>query len=141
MPITPFIGVRISWLMLARNADFMRDASCACTRATVSCSGQRDAVDNDVGKHPEAVDHAELFFTEERRVSTRPDVQRAEGQLDTVHAERAFVVRDAVLAEHLAFLRHERTTAAPEDADGRRQDDGGDLGLALRAEQIAHRGF
>ena len=34
MPITPFIGVRISWLMLARNADFMFDASTASSRAT-----------------------------------------------------------------------------------------------------------
>ena len=25
MPITPFIGVRISWLMLARNSDFRRE--------------------------------------------------------------------------------------------------------------------
>ena len=29
MPMTPFIGVRISWLMLARNSDFSRDASFA----------------------------------------------------------------------------------------------------------------
>ena len=26
-PMTPFIGVRISWLMVARNSDFSRDAS------------------------------------------------------------------------------------------------------------------
>ena len=36
MPITPFIGVRISWLMLARNADFMFDASTAWSRAIAS---------------------------------------------------------------------------------------------------------
>ena len=30
MPITPFSGVRISWLMLARNSDLARDASSAC---------------------------------------------------------------------------------------------------------------
>ena len=29
MPITPFIGVRISWLMLARNADLSRELSSA----------------------------------------------------------------------------------------------------------------
>ena len=29
MPITPFSGVRISWLMLATNSDFSRDASTA----------------------------------------------------------------------------------------------------------------
>ena len=29
MPITPFIGVRISWLMLARNCDFAWAASSA----------------------------------------------------------------------------------------------------------------
>ena len=33
MPITPFIGVRISWLTLRRNADFMFDASTASSRA------------------------------------------------------------------------------------------------------------
>ena len=33
MPMTPFIGVRISWLMFARNADFSRDASSASSRA------------------------------------------------------------------------------------------------------------
>ena len=39
MPITPFIGVRISWLMLARNADFSLDASSAASRAAASsCS-------------------------------------------------------------------------------------------------------
>ena len=31
-PITPFIGVRISWLMVARNADLARDASNAASR-------------------------------------------------------------------------------------------------------------
>ncbi len=30
MPMTPFIGVRISWLMLARNCDLARLASSAC---------------------------------------------------------------------------------------------------------------
>ena len=33
MPITPFIGVRISWLMLARNSDFDREASTASPSA------------------------------------------------------------------------------------------------------------
>ena len=33
MPITPFSGVRISWLMLARNSDLARDASTASARA------------------------------------------------------------------------------------------------------------
>jgi hypothetical protein len=38
MPITPLIGVRISWLMLATNSDFSRDASRAsrCARASSS---------------------------------------------------------------------------------------------------------
>ena len=38
MPITPFIGVRISWLTLATNIDFMRDASSASSRASASSS-------------------------------------------------------------------------------------------------------
>ena len=33
MPITPFSGVRISWLMLARNSDFACDASMARSAA------------------------------------------------------------------------------------------------------------
>ena len=33
MPMTPFIGVRISWLMLARNSDFRRADSSAASRA------------------------------------------------------------------------------------------------------------
>ena len=33
IPRTPFIGVRSSWLMLARNSDFERDASSACPTA------------------------------------------------------------------------------------------------------------
>ena len=33
MPSTPFIGVRISWLMLARNSDFARLAASAASRA------------------------------------------------------------------------------------------------------------
>ena len=32
MPITPFIGVRISWLMLARKSDFTLEASSAASR-------------------------------------------------------------------------------------------------------------
>ena len=33
MPITPFIGVRISWLMLARNSLLCRLAASACSLA------------------------------------------------------------------------------------------------------------
>ena len=33
MPITPFIGVRISWLMFARNSDFARVAASASSLA------------------------------------------------------------------------------------------------------------
>ena len=39
MPITPFIGVRISWLMLARKVDFICEAASAASRAAASsCS-------------------------------------------------------------------------------------------------------
>ena len=38
MPMTPFIGVRISWLMLARNSDLSREASSAAWRARTSTS-------------------------------------------------------------------------------------------------------
>ena len=38
MPITPFIGVRISWLTLARNSDLTRADSTAASRARASSS-------------------------------------------------------------------------------------------------------
>ncbi len=39
MPSTPFIGVRISWLILARNSDLARSASSArCCASLSSCS-------------------------------------------------------------------------------------------------------
>ena len=38
MPITPFIGVRISWLMVARNSDLSRDVSSALSRARMRAS-------------------------------------------------------------------------------------------------------
>ena len=37
-PITPFIGVRISWLIVARNSDFWRVASRAASRASASAA-------------------------------------------------------------------------------------------------------
>ena len=36
MPRTPFIGVRISWLMFATNSDLSRDASSAAVWASAS---------------------------------------------------------------------------------------------------------
>ena len=45
MPITPFIGVRISWLMLARKSDLSRDASVALSRASdIAASAPASAV-------------------------------------------------------------------------------------------------
>ena len=41
MPMTPFIGVRISWLTLARNIDFILDASSAWSRTSASSSSAR----------------------------------------------------------------------------------------------------
>ncbi len=58
MPMTPFIGVRISWLMVARNRDLARLAASAVSlarrsssadsessrvRASTSCSRRRDS--------------------------------------------------------------------------------------------------
>ena len=37
--MTPFIGVRISWLMVARNSDLCREAAIASSRASASCDG------------------------------------------------------------------------------------------------------
>ena len=45
MPMTPFIGVRISWLMLARKSDLSRDASVALSRASaIAASAPTSAV-------------------------------------------------------------------------------------------------
>ena len=41
MPMTPFIGVRISWLMLARNSDLSRAAASASSRACASSPKSR----------------------------------------------------------------------------------------------------
>ena len=41
MPMTPFIGVRISWLMLARNSDFNLDDSRATSRIWASSYSMR----------------------------------------------------------------------------------------------------
>ena len=39
--MTPFIGVRISWLIVARNSDFSREASIAWSRASASSAAAR----------------------------------------------------------------------------------------------------
>ena len=39
--MTPFIGVRISWLIIARNSDFIRPASSASSRARARSSSKR----------------------------------------------------------------------------------------------------
>ena len=39
--MTPFIGVRISWLIVARNSDFSREASMAWSRASASSAAAR----------------------------------------------------------------------------------------------------
>lgn len=39
--ITPFIGVRISWLMVARKSDFARVAASAMSRAPISSVSAR----------------------------------------------------------------------------------------------------
>ena len=41
MPSTPFIGVRISWLIVARNCDLARLAASAWWRAAISASSVR----------------------------------------------------------------------------------------------------
>ena len=41
MPIMPFMGVRISWLMLARNSDLSREPSTAASRATTRSANDR----------------------------------------------------------------------------------------------------
>ena len=40
-PITPFMGVRISWLIVARNDDFAREAASASSRAAASSTAVR----------------------------------------------------------------------------------------------------
>ena len=52
MPMTPFIGVRISWLMLARKSDLSRDASVASSRAS-DMAASASASARDVGERPD----------------------------------------------------------------------------------------
>ena len=51
MPMTPFIGVRISWLMVARNSDLRRDASSAsadtAARSLLDALALGDVVEGD----------------------------------------------------------------------------------------------
>ena len=43
-PMTPFMGVRISWLIVARNSDFSREASIAASRAARTSAASRSRV-------------------------------------------------------------------------------------------------
>ena len=52
IPITPFSGVRISWLMLARNSLFAREAASAAFLATRSASALRAAVTSRITTTP-----------------------------------------------------------------------------------------
>ena len=69
MPITPFIGVRISWLMLARNSLFARLAASAASRACAQLLGGALLL-GDVARH--RVD--EPLLRERRRLPREPAV-------------------------------------------------------------------
>ena len=44
MPMTPFMGVRISWLIVARNSDLRREASSAWSYSRAVLNGRRHLV-------------------------------------------------------------------------------------------------
>ena len=50
MPITPFIGVRISWLIVARNSDFARFAASAAASFCLSALMSRTIVSSPIGR-------------------------------------------------------------------------------------------
>ena len=72
MPITPFIGVRISWLMFATNSDFSRDASTAALlrgRQRVL----RALAGGDVVRLGDEVQRAPFGVADERHADRCPD--------------------------------------------------------------------
>ena len=71
-PMTPFIGVRISWLIVARNADLAREASSASSR--VSASSRRAS-------------RSERSRRAVRMNASTSRIAHADGQLDRLHAE------------------------------------------------------
>ena len=91
MPMTPFIGVRISWLMLARNSDFSRTDPRRVARLFEPAAhfGQRSS---HVVKHP--VELCDLVVSVQRR-RQRP----AGGEIVRVVAEPLQARADAA-AEH-----------------------------------------
>ena len=50
MPMTPFIGVRISWLIVARNSDFARFAASAAASFCFSALMSRTIVSSPIGR-------------------------------------------------------------------------------------------
>ncbi len=55
MPMTPFIGVRISWLMLARKSDLSRDASVALSRASDMAASAPASAVTSAGSRPSPI--------------------------------------------------------------------------------------
>ena len=66
MPITPFIGVRISWLMFARNCDFAALASCARRAFASACS---DAIASAVARRAQLRERKTLATTASARAT------------------------------------------------------------------------
>ena len=69
-PITPFIGVRISWLIVARNSDFSRDDSSASSRACSERRGRAAPLGDVLAGHRDAL-HA-LAVERSGRPTWRP---------------------------------------------------------------------
>ena len=81
-PITPFIGVRISWLMVARNSDFTRDDRSASSRACSSASASPPALGDVLGRERDADHHAGASPTGETVMATGTVVPSGRVQLD-----------------------------------------------------------
>ena len=106
MPMIPFIGVRISWLMLARNSDFALLAACAASRndASVSSCCRITAV---------------WPCTRRRSTTTHTSTVRTTASMAaSTHSTRAVDHQGALVEHHHVVRRAEQQPEAP-DSDAR----------------------
>ena len=80
MPMTAFIGVRISWLMVARKMLFDAFASSAAVACLLRLCVEPGIVERDRGELPEALQELDLFGCERAAVGrVACDAERADG--------------------------------------------------------------
>ena len=103
MPITAFIGVRISWLIVARNALFASLAASAAARASCGLLEQPRVLDRDHGLVGEGLQQRDLLVGERPRRLAH-DADRADAAVFPQHRR----ARDRVVADQLEHVRARR---------------------------------